>query len=71
MNKKQENLYDNWNDYWIDVQLATTKCHDCQKSMNPMKSYPVKATDRYTGFIGKENQYIFICKDCHHEMENA
>jgi hypothetical protein len=71
MNKKQENLYDTSREYWMDVQLNTTKCHDCQDSMNPMESIPVKTSDRYTGFIDNKNQYIFICKDCHYKMEEA
>jgi hypothetical protein len=71
MNKKQENLYDTSREYWMDVQLETTRCHDCQDFMNPMKSIPVKSSDRYTGFIDNKNQYIFICKDCHLKMEEA
>ena len=67
MNKKQENLYDTNREYWMDIQLSTTKCHDCQNSMNPMESIPVKTSDRYTGFIGKGDEYIFICPDCNNQ----
>jgi len=55
----QETLYDNWNEYWMDIQLCTDHCDKCEKPMDVMKSIPVKK---------ENNGYIFVCKTCHKEM---
>ena len=50
-----ENLYDNWNEYWMDIQLNTNRCDECNKEMSVMKSTPIKKLN---------NGYIFVCSDC-------
>lgn len=50
-----ENLYDNWNEYWMDIQLNTHRCDKCNKEMSVMKSTPIKKIN---------NGYIFVCFEC-------
>ncbi len=57
----KENLYDTNREYWMDIQLNTGECFDCNQSMNPMQSVPIKNEE--------DNTYKFICRNCHFNME--
>ena len=45
----------------MDIQLNTTKCFDCDETMNPMQSIPVENEE--------DNTYSFICRSCNFNME--
>ena len=45
-----------WNEHWLDIQLNTDKCFECDETMNPKESISVEYEE--------ENKYVFICRNC-------